>query len=343
MYMRDTLSGYSHLQFSKRSVQFAAVMTAYLQLISAWLSRYTSPFVIASAAAAFVAPGLFTWVQGDVQALVLGFIMLTMGMTLRPADFRILAARPVDICIGAVAQFSIMPLVAWLLVEGFDLPRGIAAGLILVGCCPGGVSSNIMSFLCKGDVAYSVGMTTVSTLAAPLMTPLLMLWLAGESIDVDAPGMFRSILFVTILPVAIGAFCNGKWGQNASYAEICKIMPGLSVIGLACIVGGVTAAKGSSFFTSGALIFLTVFLHNGLGYLLGYLTGRATRMPRPKRRTLSIEVGMQNAGLATVLAGRHFPTMPEAAVAAAICCVWHSISGTLLAGVYNTIDRWRKR
>ena len=163
MYTRDTLSLYSFLQFGKSSVKSAAVMLGILQSISSWLSRYTSPFVIAAAALAFVLPGIFTWVQGDVQAMVLGFIMLTMGMTLRPADFRILAARPWDIGIGALAQFSIMPLIAWLLVACFDLPRGIAAGLILVGCCPGGVSSNIMSFLCKGDVPYSVGMTTAST------------------------------------------------------------------------------------------------------------------------------------------------------------------------------------
>lgn len=316
-------------------------MLSFLQSVSAWLSRYTSPFVIAAAVLAFIIPDLFTWVQGDVQALVLGFIMLTMGMTLCPEDFRILVQRPWDIGIGALAQFSIMPLVAWSLVWAFDLPRGIAAGLILVGCCPGGVSSNIMSFLCKGDVAYSVGMTTVSTLLAPFMTPLLMLWLAGENIEVDAFGMFRSILYVTILPVAIGAFCNARWGRREQYTEICKLMPGLSVVGLACIVGGVTAAKGADFFSAGALIFLTVFLHNTLGYILGYGVGRLTRMNRPKRRTLSIEVGMQNAGLATVLAGRHFPAMPEAAVAAAICCVWHSVTGTLLAGVYNVLDRLR--
>ena len=317
-------------------------MINIFQRISALLSRYTSPFVMAAAALAFVCPGIFSWVQGDIQALVLGFIMLTMGMTLRPEDFRILARRPLDIGIGTAAQFSIMPLIAWGLVECFALPRGIAAGLILVGCCPGGVSSNIMSFLCKGDVPYSVGMTTVSTLLAPFLTPLLMLWLSGENIDIDAIGMFRSILYVTIFPVAIGAFCNGKWGNRPCYTELCKIMPGLSVIGLACIVGGVTAAKGASFFASGALIFLTVFLHNALGYALGYGVGRITGMLRPKRRTLSIEVGMQNAGLATVLAGRHFPSMPEAAVASAICCVWHSISGTLLAGIFNLLDRWRK-
>lgn len=317
-------------------------MINIFQRISALLSRYTSPFVMAAAALAFVCPGIFSWVQGDIQALVLGFIMLTMGMTLSPEDFRILARRPLDIGIGTAAQFSIMPLIAWGLVECFALPRGIAAGLVLVGCCPGGVSSNIMSFLCKGDVPYSVGMTTASTLLAPFLTPLLMLWLSGENIDIDAIGMFRSILYVTIFPVAIGAFCNGKWGNRPCYTELCKIMPGLSVIGLACIVGGVTAAKGASFFASGALIFLTVFLHNALGYALGYGVGRITGMLRPKRRTLSIEVGMQNAGLATVLAGRHFPSMPEAAVASAICCVWHSISGTLLAGIFNLLDRWRK-
>lgn len=323
--------------------QAGVKMLRGLQSISARLAHHTSPFVVGVAIAAFFIPELFRWVQGDVQAQLLGFIMLTMGMTLRPADFRALAAQPIDIVIGACAQYSIMPLVAWLLVELFDLPRGIAAGLILVGCCPGGVSSNIMSFLCKGDVPYSVGMTTVSTLLAPFVTPLLVWWLAGESIDVDALGMFRSILFVTLLPVSIGALCNGIWGQKATYTEVCRIMPGLSVLGLACIVGGVTAAKGADFFTAGALIFLTIFLHNTLGYLLGYLAGRATRMNRPKRRTLSIEVGMQNAGLATVLATRHFPAMPEAAVAAAICCVWHSISGTLLAGIFNTIDRQRRR
>ena len=318
-------------------------MLHVLQAVSALLSRFTSPFVTAVAVLAFFVPGGFTWMHGDTQTSVLGIIMLTMGMTLTPADFRMLAARPLDIFIGSCAQFLIMPLLAYGLVHCFGLPRGIAAGLILVGCCPGGVSSNIMSFLCKGDVAFSVGMTTASTLLAPLMTPLLVLWLAGESIEVDAWGMFRSILLVTILPVAVGGTANALWGRHRLYAEICRVMPGVSVIGLACIVGGVTAAHGARFFTSGLLIFCVVCAHNFLGYALGYLVGGATRMAGPKRRTISLEVGMQNAGLATVLAGRHFPLLPEAAVASAICCVWHSISGTLLAGLFNLIDSLRGR
>lgn len=319
-----------------------SVMLRCLQNACAQLARQASPFVVAVAILSFIEPSLFSWVRGNVQVCILGLVMLTMGMTLSPQDFRIMAQRPLDIFIGACAQFSVMPLLAWTLVSLFDLPRGIAAGLILVGCCPGGVSSNIMSFLCKGDVAFSVGMTTTSTLLAPMVTPLLVLWLAGESIEVDALGMLRSILYVTILPVAAGAIGNACFGKNEGYRQTCRLMPVVSVLGLAAIVGGVVSAHGASFFQSGALIFLTVFLHNSLGYALGYVVARFSRMSRAKRRTLSIEVGMQNAGLATVLAGKHFPLLPEAAVASAICCVWHSITGTLMAGLYNMIDAHRK-
>lgn len=310
-------------------------MLRLLQRASSLLSRYTAPFVIATALLSFCSRDLFAWVKGDTQSIILGVIMLTMGLTLTTEDFKILAKRPLDIFIGACAQYTLMPLIAFALVYIFGLPKGIAAGLILVGCCPGGVSSNIMSFLCKGDVAFSVGMTTASTLLAPFVTPLLVLWLAGQSIDVDAAAMFRSILWVTLMPVAVGAAGNVLLGKRQSYQEICKIMPGVSVLGLAAIVGGVVSVHGGSFFRSGALIFLVIFLHNSLGYVLGYSVGIFTGMSAPKRRTISIEVGMQNAGLATVLAGRHFPLLPEAAVASAICCAWHSITGTLLAALFN--------
>ncbi len=316
-------------------------MSAILLRCSRFLSGHTSLFVIAVASVAFWQPDLFGWVRGYTQSAVLGVIMLTMGMTLSPQDFRILAQRPLDILVGTLAQYSIMPLLAWALVAGFDLPQGVAMGLILVGCCPGGVSSNIMSFLCRGDVAFSVGMTTVSTLLAPVVTPLLVLWLAGASIDVDAVGMFGSIFLVTIVPVALGTLGNALWGARESYRRFCGAMPGVSVLGLACIVGGVISACGAHFLESGVTIFVTVLLHNFLGYVLGYFTGRFAGMNRSKRRTISIEVGMQNAGLATVLAGRHFPLLPEAAVASALCCVWHSISGTLLAGLFNAQDRLR--
>lgn len=309
-----------------------------LQAISAWLAKWTPLFITLVAIWTFFVPGTFSWVRGDCQTAILGVIMLSMGMTLKGEDFRILASRPWDMAIGAIAQYTLMPLIAWCLVSVLGLPKAVGVGLILVGCCPGGVSSNIMSFLCKGDVAFSVGMTSLSTLAAPFMTPLLMMYLAGESVDVDAIGMFKSILLVTIAPVAVGFGLNALFGAKGAFKEAMKIMPGVAVLALAAIVGGVVSSQGERFATSGLMVFAAVFLHNSFGYALGYAVGVIARFSGAKRRTISIEVGMQNAGLATVLAARHFPAFPEVAVASAVSCVWHSISGALMAGVFNTID-----
>jgi len=314
-----------------------------LRQISAWLARQTPAFVAATAVFSYFVPETFGWVRGWAQTGVLGVIMLAMGMTLGPDDFRALAKRPFDLALGTLAQFMVMPFVAWGLVHALGLPRGVAVGLVLVGCCPGGVSSNIMSFLCKGDVAYSVGMTTLSTLLAPVVTPFMMLFLAGELVDVDAVGMFKSVLLVTIAPVAIGFLLNRFFGRRPGYAAALGVMPGLAVLGLACIVGGVVSAQAERILSTGALVAVGVFLHNGLGYVLGYAVGVVARFPRAKKRTIAIEVGMQNAGLATVLAVRHFPALPEAALASAVSCVWHSVSGALTAGLFNRIDAWTEK
>ena len=314
-----------------------------LLALSAWLARFTSPFVAAMAVVAFVEPRAFAWVRGDAQTAILGVIMLTMGMTLSKRDFAILAKRPLDIAIGAAAQYTVMPLVAFGVSRALRLDPALATGLVLVGCCPGGVSSNIMSFLCKGDVAFSVGMTTVSTLLAPIATPTLVLLLAGTRVDVDALGMFRSILLVTILPVALGFALNAALGRTRAWSHIVRLAPGVAVVGLGCIVGGVTSADGAFFLKSGAVIFLAILLHNFGGYAIGYAVGRLFGMDRAKKRTLSIEVGMQNAGLGTVLAHRHFPAMPGAEVVAAVSCVWHSVSGAVLANAFSFFDERRAR
>ena len=311
--------------------------------ISALLTKWTPAFVTAVAVFTYFFPNTFAWVKGNAQTSILGFIMLTMGLTLSKEDFRILISRPIDMLIGVTAQYLLMPLIAWAISKTFSLPHPIAVGLLLVGCCPGGVSSNIMSFLCKGDVAFSVGMTTVTTLLAPIMTPILMLHLAGENIDVDAIGMFKSILIVTILPIALGLGLNAALNKSTSFNEIKKTLPGVAVIGLACIVGGVVSAHGQKIVTSGVIIFAAILLHNTLGYILGYITGLLAKFSNSKCRTVAIEVGMQNAGLATVLSAKHFPAMPEAAIASAVSCVWHSISGALLAGVFNLLDNVAKR
>ena len=239
-----------------------------------------------------------------------------------------------------------MPLVAfslsWLFsqVPAFaPYSTAMAIGIILVGCCPGGVSSNIMSFLCKGDVAYSVGMTCASTLLAPVLTPLLVLWLAGERVDVDAWGMFQQILIVTIIPIAIGFFLNVWLGHKEVFKKIQGCMPGVSVASLACIVGGVITAVHDPLVENGIVLFLLtfgmVFCHNTIGYILGYSVGRMCQFSVAKKRTLSIEVGMQNAGLGTNLAMTFFvASNPMAVVPCAISCAWHSISGTILANLF---------
>lgn len=324
--------------------------------VSRWLARYTSLFIILIAVVSFVFPQTFAWVQqGQRASVILGLIMLTMGCTLSAEDFRILLSRPIDILIGSIAQYTIMPLVAWTLARIFHLDTFMAAGIILVGCCPGGVSSNIMSFLCKGDVAYSVGMTTVSTCLSPIVTPLLVLWLAGAEIDVDAWGMFQNILLVTLLPVTLGVAFNYFLGKREDFKLIQGIMPGISVLCLACIVGGVIFTVHPQLKANGlrliALTLAVVTFHNGIGYLLGYFVGEAFGFNTAKRRTLSIEVGMQNAGMATVLARNFFAspamiaTNPMAALAVipcAISCAYHSISGTLLAGFFTWQDDRRQ-
>ncbi len=317
-------------------------MLRVLQSVSRWLANYTSLFIIGIAVLTFFWPHVFDWVRGNTQTVILGIIMLTMGLTLTTEDFKILARRPFDIFIGACAQFIIMPSVAYFLVYVWHLDPALALGILLVGTCPGGVSSNIMSYLCHGDVAFSVGMTCASTILAPVMTPMLMKITAGEIIHIDAVGMFTNILIVTILPVAIGCALNYFYSHRPSFPKIQSLMPGVSVTCLAMIVGGVISTVHDDLVSRGLMLFLwtfaVVFCHNTLGYLLGWGAGRLAGFNTAKKRTISIEVGMQNAGLATVLASNFFASQPLAVLPCAISCAWHSISGTILAGIYLKWD-----
>ena len=324
-----------------------------LQKFSRFLSNYTVWVVVAIAAVTYFVPQLMGWVNFSLfsdfvankfttQSLIIGIIMFSMVLTLTSQDFKILAQRPFDICIGAAAQYLIMPFSAYFLSKLLHLPDALALGLILVGCCPGGVSSNVMSYLCGGDVAFSVGMTTASTILSPVMTPLMVSLLAGGAVvKIHGFPMFISIIETVLLPVALGFLLNFKFGENKNFQEFQKLMPGVAVLGLACVVGGVMSSQGSKFFASGIVVFAAVFLHNFVGYCLGYLAGILTGMNTPKRRTISIEVGMQNAGLATNLATStaQFAALPQSAIICAVSCVWHSISGTLIAAFFAHLDK----
>ena len=305
-----------------------------------------------AAVVAGLSPDMFAWVQqGQRPNVILGIIMLTMGCTLSTDDFKMLLRRPTDILLGTLAQFTVMPLVAYGLSHLFGLNPFLSAGIILVGCCPGGVSSNIMCFLCRGDVAFSVGMTTVSTLLAPIVTPLMVLLLAGQQIEVDAIGMFKNICIVTLIPVGVGVLFNYFGSKKQWFDDVKAVLPGISVIALSCIVGGVIYTAYPRLVENGwqlmMLILAVVTLHNGLGYLLGYMIGKVAGFTTAKKRTISLEVGMQNAGMATVLANGFFAT--PAAIAAnplaaltvlpcALSCAYHSISGTILAGWFRSRD-----
>ena len=260
---------------------------------------------------------------------LLGAVMFGMGLSLRGRDFALVLRRPRDVAVGVGAQFLCMPLAAWALAKALRLPDEIALGVVLVGACPGGTASNVIAYLAKGDVALSVTMTACSTLLAPLATPAIVLALAGATIDVDAVAMFLSIVKIVIAPIVVGVAINELLPRFA--ARIRRAMPAFSTVVVAVIVAGVVAAGAERIRTTAGLVALAVVLHNGLGLALGWGVGRLFRMDGARRRTLAIEVGMQNSGLAVSLAAMHFASMPLAAVPGALFSVWHNLSGALFA------------
>ena len=289
--------------------------------------------VLVSAVLALIFPQLLQQIRPTVINYLLGLVMFGMGLTLNLKDFKIVFSRPKDVIIGCLAQFTVMPLLAWLLTRLFSLDEALALGVVLVGCCPGGTASNVITYLAKGDLALSVGMTGVSTLLAPFLTPLLTWALAGKSINVDMVSMFLSILWVVILPIVVGLIVKGMWPQFTDKAT--DYLPAFSSVAIAFIVAIVISATADRLLAGGLLIVVVVMLHNICGFGIGYLTGRLLGLQEAKKRAISIEVGMQNSGLASSLATIHFAAYPLAAIPGAIFSVWHNISGAAIAYLYR--------
>ncbi|MDO5034068.1 MAG: bile acid:sodium symporter family protein [Actinomycetaceae bacterium] len=287
---------------------------------------------------AFIKPGAVQPFAGYVTP-ALGIIMFGMGLTLTAPDFKMVAKRPLPILIGVVSQFVIMPLLGVALAWIFNLPPELAAGVVLVGAAPGGTSSNVISYLAKGDVALSVTMTTISTLLAPIFTPLLTLWLAGSWMDVSASAMAMSIVKIVIIPVVGGLLVRTFAGKIVE--KVLPALPWISVLGIAYVVMAVVSGSADKIVEAGAIILVVVILHNGLGYALGYAVAHFTGSDRAAARTTSVEVGMQNSGLAAGLAAMHLT--PEAALPAAVFSVWHNISGGLYASMLLRLDTRRER
>ena len=304
-----------------------------MQRICNFIAKWMGAIVLIVAALGLIVPASLAWISTFVINPMLGIIMFGMGLTLTEKDFKIVLSRPKDILIGCLAQFIVMPLLAWILTRAFSLPQELAIGVILVGCCPGGTASNVITYLAKGDLALSVGMTAASTLLAPLLTPLLVWLLAGTMVNVDTTGMLLSIVCVVILPIVGGLLCQRFIPKMTQ--RVTPYLPAFSSISIALTVGIVVAHNADRLMTAGWLVVLIVMIHNLLGLGIGYLVGRLLRLQQPKSVALSIEVGMQNSGLATSLAVMHFASFPLATIPGAVFSVWHNISGAIVARIYS--------
>ncbi len=298
-----------------------------------FIAQWMGVLVLLVGAVALFLPESFIWIETKTINPMLGVIMFGMGLTLSPKDFKIVLSRPKDILIGCLAQFTIMPLLAWLLTLAFSLPKELALGVILVGCCPGGTASNVITYLAKGDLALSVGMTACSTLLAPIVTPLLVWLMAGTMVNVDTLGMLLSIVYVVIAPIIVGLLCQHFLPKLTK--AVTPYLPAFSSLAIAITVGIVVSHNADRLMLGGMIVILVVMLHNLLGLSLGFAIGRLLRLEKPKCVALSIEVGMQNSGLASSLANMHFAAYPLATVPGAIFSVWHNISGALAAKLFQ--------
>ncbi|WP_338738787.1 bile acid:sodium symporter family protein [Haloplanus salilacus] len=300
-------------------------------------TTYFVVWVLLAAGLALLYPSTFVPILDYVTPL-LGLIMLGMGLTLQPEDFRRLVDRPVDVGIGAVTQWLAMPLAAYALYLSFDLPDAIGVGLILVGAAPGGTASNVMTYLGRGDVALSVAITTVTTLAAPVVMPAWTLFILGEGIDVTFAEMFTSIVQIVIIPVVAGftlRYLLDRYAPRAAEVGL-DVFPVVSVAAIVAIVAGVVGANVENILTAGAFVLAAVVLHNALGLGIGYGVGSATGMTEDRRRTNAFEVGLQNSGLAVALATSLFE--PAAALVPALFSVWHNVTGPALASYFTWSD-----
>ncbi len=298
-----------------------------------FIARWMGLMVLLVAVLSLFVPASFVWIDTWVINPMLGVIMFGMGLTLSPHDFRIVLSHPKDILIGCLAQFTVMPLLAFGLAWAFSLPKELALGVILVGCCPGGTASNVITYLAKGDLALSVGMTATSTLLAPVLTPLLVWLMAGTMVDVDTMGMLLSIVYVVIVPIICGLLCQRFLPRITKC--VVPYLPALSSIAIAMVVGIVVSHNADRLLVGGLMVVVVVMAHNLLGLLIGYILGRLLRLTRPKCVALSIEVGMQNSGLASSLAVLHFAAFPFATIPGAVFSVWHNISGAMAAKLYQ--------
>jgi BASS family bile acid:Na+ symporter len=270
------------------------------------------------------------WIFWSLAASMLG-----MGLTLSLEDFKAIARMPGSVALGFGAQYTIMPLCGWLVATLMQLEPGLAVGIILVASCPGGMASNMISYLAKANVALSVVLTMCSTILAFFFTPMWTSLLAGSRVEVNVIEMSLSALKLTVAPVTLGVLIRGLLPKTADRIGACG--PTVAVIAFTCVTGGIVAASADAIAANFGRLALAAFLLHVFGFGLGYLVTKLFRFDETIARTVSIEVGMQNGGMAAALAKQHFAAMPLAAAAGVFSGVMQNIIGGLLA------SWWKRR
>lgn len=306
-------------------------MLSVLRRLSVVLTRFMGVIIIAFSALALWQPWIFSWVAPHISTM-LGIIMLGMGMTLHWQDFSHVLRHPRDLGLGLVVQFGCMPLLAFALCHVFALPPELAMGMILVGTAPGGTASNVLTFIARGDVAFSVAMTAAATLVSLLLTPPLTWLLGGVWVPVDMGGLFWSIVKIVLVPVLLGLLLHHF--QRGLVDRLIPFLPLASALVITLVIAGIIAVNAQNILSAGPAIFAAVIAHNLLGLAVGWFAACRLRFAPPRRRALAIEIGTQNSGLATALALAHFT--PAAAIAGALFSVWQNISGALLSNFWAT-------
>ena len=306
-------------------------MLSVLRRLSGVLTRFMGVIIIAFSALALWQPWIFSWVAPHISAM-LGIIMLGMGMTLHWQDFSHVLRHPRDLGLGLVVQFGCMPLLAFALCHVFALPPELAMGMILVGTAPGGTASNVLTFIARGDVAFSVAMTAAATLVSLLLTTPLTWLLGGVWVPVDMGGLFWSIVKIVLVPVLLGLLLHHF--QRGLVDRLMPFLPLASALVITLVIAGIIAVNAQNILSAGPAIFAAVIAHNLLGLAVGWFAACRLRFAPPRRRALAIEIGTQNSGLATALALAHFT--PAAAIAGALFSVWQNISGALLSNFWAT-------
>ena len=304
--------------------------------ISSFLTKYIGVIIIIFSVLAFFWRDGFAWTT-NYTSMFLGIAMFGMGLTIKMGDFQVVFSRPKEILIGCLAQYTVMPFLAWILAVVLKLPEDLALGVILVGCCPGGTASNVITYIAGGDVALSVGMTIVSTLVAPLATPALVYMLAGAWVEVSFIAMVLSVVKVILVPVLLGILIRSILGKQIQ--KISELLPLISVVSIVMIISGIVAVNADKIISCGMLVLGVVILHNLCGMGIGLVAAKLLKVPYDKVTAIAIEVGIQNSGLAISLATANFAANPLATLPGAIFSVWHNISGSVFAGIRRRGER----